>query len=75
LLPDTSSQSAYEIAERLRLSIQNKVWSCKDFADVTVSIGISSNQRESDKIFAQLIKNADINMYQAKKLGKNRVYF
>ncbi|MBA6233241.1 MULTISPECIES: GGDEF domain-containing protein [unclassified Colwellia] len=75
LLPDTSSQSAYEIAERLRLSIYNQVWSCKDLAGVTVSIGISSNQRENDKSFAQLIKDADINMYQAKKLGKNRVYF
>jgi diguanylate cyclase (GGDEF)-like protein len=63
------------LAERLRLSIQNKVWSYKKLTGVTVSIGISSYQKESTTSFAQLIKDADINMYQAKNLGRNKVCF
>jgi diguanylate cyclase (GGDEF)-like protein len=75
LLANTSPENAHNLAERLRLSIQNKVWSYKKLTGVTVSIGISSYQKESTTSFAQLIKDADINMYQAKNLGRNKVCF
>jgi len=73
LLPKTSQQNANDIAERLRLSIQNNVWSYKDLTQVTVSIGISSLQSENNSSFSQLLKDADVMMYKAKNLGRNKV--
>jgi len=73
LLPDTPQQSAEDIAERIRLIIQNKVWAYKDLTTVTVSIGVSSYRRENETSFPQLLKDADVMMYKAKNLGRNRV--
>jgi diguanylate cyclase (GGDEF)-like protein len=75
LLPDTSQEHAYDIAERLRLVIQEKNWSYKSIAQVTVSIGISTYEKESTESFSQLLKIADIAMYQAKSLGRNKVCY
>jgi len=73
LLPKTSQQNANDIAERLRLSIQNKIWSYTNLTKVTVSIGISSLQNENDTSFSLLLKDADVMMYKAKNLGRNKV--
>jgi len=73
LLPKTSQQNANDIAERLRLSVQNKIWSYKNLEKVTVSIGISSLENENDTSFSLLLKDADVMMYKAKNLGRNKV--
>jgi diguanylate cyclase (GGDEF)-like protein len=73
LLPETSHQSAEDIAQRIRINIQDKVWSYKHLTKVTVSIGVSSYQRERETSFAQLLRDADVMMYKAKKLGRNKV--
>jgi len=75
LLPKTSIEDAYEVAERLRLTFQNQIILNKIDEKVTVSIGISSYKRENTESFTQLIKDADIKMYQAKSEGRNRVCF
>ncbi len=75
LLPKTSIEDAYEVAERLRLTFQNQIKLNKVDEKVTVSIGISSYKRENSESFTQLIKDADIKMYQAKSEGRNRVCF
>jgi len=75
LLPKTSIEDAYEVAERLRLTFQNQIKLNKIDEKVTVSIGISSYKRENTESFTQLIKDADIKMYQAKSEGRNRVCF
>jgi diguanylate cyclase (GGDEF)-like protein len=75
LLPETPIEDAYNIAERLRLNIQNHVWAYKVLGKVTVSIGISSYKSENANSFTQLLKDADIMMYQAKNLGRNKVCF
>ena len=75
LLPETSATDAHDLAERLRLTIQEKVKLNKVDEQVTVSIGISSYQKHNNESFSQLIKDADIKMYQAKSLGKNKVCF
>ena len=75
LLPKTSIEDAYEVAERLRLTFQNEIKINTVDEKVTVSIGISSYKRENSESFTQLIKDADIKMYQAKSEGKNRVCF
>ncbi|MFT5298596.1 MAG: diguanylate cyclase (GGDEF)-like protein [Colwellia sp.] len=75
LLPETSATDAHDVAESLRLTIQEKVMLNKVDEQVTVSIGISSYKKQTNESFSQLIKDADIKMYQAKSLGKNRVCF
>ena len=75
LLPATSPKDAYDVAERIRLSIQEKIKLNKIAEQVTVSIGISSYKRENTDSFTQLIKDADDKMYEAKRLGKNKVCF
>ena len=75
LLPETSPKDAYDVAERLRLSIQEKIKLNKVDEQVTVSIGISSYKRENTENFTQIIKEADVKMYEAKRLGKNKVCF
>jgi diguanylate cyclase (GGDEF)-like protein len=75
LLPETSATDAHDVAESLRLTIQEKVMLNKVDEQVTVSIGISSYKKQNNESFSQLIKDADIKMYQAKSLGKNRVCF
>jgi diguanylate cyclase (GGDEF)-like protein len=73
LLPETSSEVAFEIAERLRLTIQDQTRLSKVGQQVTVSIGVSSYKTDNTESFTQLLKNADVMMYQAKNLGRNKV--
>jgi len=73
LLPETSQDQACEIAERLRLIIQNHQWHNKTPERVTASIGVASYQKEYTDSFLKLLKNADIAMYQAKNQGRNKV--
>jgi diguanylate cyclase (GGDEF)-like protein len=73
LLPETSKEDAYDMAERLRLTIQAQIKLNKIDDQVTVSIGISSYKNENTESFTQLLKYADIMMYKAKNLGRNKV--
>jgi len=73
LLPDTSQDQAYDIAERLRLIIQDHQWDYKTLEKVTASIGVASYRKEDTDSFLKLLKDADITMYQAKSQGRNRV--
>lgn len=59
-----------QIAEKIRLSINESSFSVVD--KITVSIGVSSPR--SEKVtFENVLENADKALYQAKKLGRNRV--
>ncbi|HMK43807.1 MAG TPA: sensor domain-containing diguanylate cyclase, partial [Dissulfurispiraceae bacterium] len=65
LLPEASFQQAFDIAERIRVSIAEKT-------PVTISIGVSSFASEM-KDYSELINDADRALYQAKAFGRNRV--
>lgn len=64
VLPQASLQSAFEIGERIRKSIEAET-------EVTVSAGISSF--DPAKSFDQMAKEADELLYVAKESGKNKV--
>lgn len=72
LLPDTELSDAFDVAERLRLKIeQSAVEFEKTSIKLTISTGVSSSRR-GEKTFDQLAKESDIALYKAK--GKrNRV--
>jgi diguanylate cyclase (GGDEF)-like protein len=73
LLPHTDSTGAFLEAERIRTYVSKK-----DFSDldqplhITVSLGISTYPHEMIKSAGDLVKNADIALYEAKRRGRNQ---
>jgi len=77
-LPNTPLTSAIEIAQRIRLSIEQHDWNFSiDKLTVSVSIGVSTLRSEdrgtaSVNDLYSLIKAADEQLYQAKFAGRNK---
>lgn len=75
LLPETNKSQAYEVAERLRLAIENSKVPLPSGGlplTMTISIGVSSMTSKDDNIDV-LISKADKALYEAKKTGRNKV--
>ncbi|MED7789664.1 diguanylate cyclase [Francisella sp. 19X1-34] len=69
-LPDTSKYDAKNVAERIRLKVQEQKLTIDDQSiDYTISCGIAANDNLSTN---QTIKAADKALYQAKSQGRNR---
>lgn len=75
LLPETTGEQALELAERLRLAVENAVMKLENGAlfHFTVSIGVSSFESMDARIDIML-KRADAALYKAKNAGRNRVF-
>ena len=72
-LPNTSKDSAFLIAERIRKGIEaQSIRAYDEKVQLTVSIGLASFPLDA-KTPEDLTGKADWALYQAKKLGKNRV--
>lgn len=75
VLPETSKDTAFELAERLRRAIQEHAFDGEKKQpnkDLTVSIGVATYP--GDAVSKEgIINKADQAMYQAKKAGRNRV--
>ena len=73
ILPNTKSDDAAAIMERLRKQIESNDFLVEgERLNVTTSIGVASNQvNETDE--SDLFKLADEALYRAKKEGRNRV--
>lgn len=69
ILPCTSGQGGFILAERLRRSIESAVWPKRN---ITISIGIAET---SDALASSLdlMKSADLALYKSKHNGRNRV--
>ena len=78
MTPNTSSQVAEVLAERLRNLVENSVMVSSDKSDsqesirITVSIGVASLELENEN-GKVLIEKADKALYLAKQSGRNRV--
>lgn len=76
-MPDTDTEFAAVVAERLRQEIANQKVTLnagRDEIGVTVSIGIASTETGlKDDTGQKLIKRADEALYLAKSAGRNRV--
>ena len=74
ILPNTTLENAYAVAENVRASIGAKSLKNKDTGEtmgkVTLSVGVSS-YRQGDNAH-KLIFRADQALYEAKRLGRNR---
>jgi len=73
ILPNTSSDAAEMIAERIRTKIQKELICTEDHSpiQVTVSVGISFLSPHIPNKGKDLIKKADMQLYQAKARGRN----
>ncbi|MBY3135903.1 MULTISPECIES: PleD family two-component system response regulator [Rhizobium] len=75
VMPDTSPEIAAAVAERLRAAIENAPFMLKhsgEALNVTASFGIAS-RIASVLTPDQLMKQADLALYEAKNTGRNRV--
>lgn len=74
VLPETDLKSAFILCERIRKQVENTVFKAGGkLIKITVSIGISSKSCNDTISLEDIIKNADTNLYEAKKKGRNRV--
>lgn len=73
LMPHTSLNQVMEKAEDIRSGVESLVITDRDVsASVTISVGVSSYPETADSQ-AALLKSADDALYEAKRLGRNRV--
>ncbi|NET89851.1 MAG: diguanylate cyclase [Kamptonema sp. SIO1D9] len=73
LLPETDLETATEVAERIRKTIAKLTISTVDkLVKITVSIGVTTCKMK-DESLEILLQRADKALYQAKKLGRDRV--
>lgn len=73
-LKNTNEKIAEQIAERIVISLSNPVVVSGQHFAGTASIGIAISPHDGRNI-EELLKNADIAMYQAKRQGKKRFHF
>lgn len=71
LLAVTDGDTAHELAERIRGAVESTPMG-SDQLRRTISIGVTS-VRDGDDSFDDLIARADIAVYRAKAMGRNRV--
>lgn len=74
ILPETNSEQAIEVAERIRKHLAEHTFWGKAHTpvNVTVSIGIAANPT-ADLKSEELIEQADAALYHAKKTGRDRI--
>jgi diguanylate cyclase (GGDEF)-like protein len=74
LLPQTSPEDAFRVAERLRLKIQQM---CLDFQgqqiQFTASFGVSGYSSLNPMTLDEIIDRADKALYESKQQGRNKV--
>lgn len=74
ICPATTKEKAYLIAERIRKTIEKeKIKHKRKTISITVSIGVSEFKSSSKQNIIDVIRKADSAMYEAKRLGRNRV--
>lgn len=76
LMPATDAEGAQQIAERLRTTCETKVFDNNIHSrKVTISVGISSLQKNGAHSHEELINMADQALFLAKSEGRNRTIF
>ncbi len=75
ILPETGVKDAALVAERIRKGIESEEFDIKEGekATLTASVGVGQYRRKEN--FMDLLKRIDKHMYEAKRQGKNMVYF
>jgi diguanylate cyclase (GGDEF)-like protein len=80
-LPETASEGAVKLAERIRATVENHEWECKgNTMNITLSIGLASlldcnddEIHEDDIQVSDILRKADLALYYVKHNGRNNV--
>ena len=73
VLQDTNMETALAVADKIRCRVEEtKIPLTGTILQKTISIGVASFPADSDT-FWQVVKFADVALYEAKKQGRNRV--
>jgi two-component system chemotaxis family response regulator WspR len=77
VLPNTGLTGAKHVADKVRraveeLHIEHSASAATGY--VTISIGVASMDAKRDGTLTALVEAADVALYEAKKLGRNRVF-
>ena len=75
LMPNSGAQSAATVAERIRRRIESYRFTEPALASLSVTASIGLAVSTAQLLPRDLIERADQALYQAKTLGKNRVWF
>ncbi len=76
VMPETPLEGALELAEKLRLAVQNLGVAHKRSSaavSLTLSIGVACSATDAVSTPEALLERADERLYRAKKTGRNRV--
>jgi diguanylate cyclase (GGDEF)-like protein len=74
VLPETSAEGAFNLAERLRSQVESHSFLFENKTlGITISVGMTTTQGETELDVLQLILRADKKLYEAKRAGRNRV--
>ncbi len=74
LLPDCDEACAAVFAERIRITVEaHKVHTPNRTLQQTISIGVAEFSHATNKTIWEIIKLADIALYQAKNNGRNQI--
>ncbi len=72
-LPETNSEDAFKVAERIRQTIANlNLEIDNNILRITVSIGLAT-YASTDPDIDEMLKRADLALYEAKRRGRNQV--
>jgi diguanylate cyclase (GGDEF)-like protein len=73
LLPDTDTESAVTLVERLRETVESHVFVVREIAiHITMSFGVTLSRGRTGLSLESLVDEADTSMYAAKRAGRNR---
>ncbi len=73
LLPDTPSEGALQVAEEIQRHIAERNGMTTTQIPFTVSIGVATMVPDDGLTYHDLIKAADLALYEAKHRGRNRI--
>ena len=73
VLPETTTQQAREIAERVRAEVERVGVHDADAPAITVSIGLAHTSEHPEAGVETMLGLADAALYEAKRRGRNRV--
>lgn len=73
LLPNSSFDEAKKTAEKFRKAVRSETYELAGDNPLTVSIGVATYDNTAHDDFDALLKNADYQMYKAKKQGRDQV--
>jgi diguanylate cyclase (GGDEF)-like protein len=74
MLHEAKAGATLEVAEKIRLAVETHEFIMPDgqAVNMTISLGVAEFPADADN-FDKVIRYSDVALYQAKKLGKNRV--